>query len=165
MPMHEIINVGGTLAAKSVTQAVLHTKMPIVQPKKMAAASLEMFAGQQMENTVGHQEQMPFTNIEQSLKTHKDVACDLPETFLQDTVRACDSMSNLSKRSRGSSTASSRLRAEADMAALIAQQKRMQDKHELEEQMEQLSLQNDKLRRKMEQLELETSMAANAAKI
>lgn len=131
--MYEITNVGGTIAAKSVTQAILHAKMPIVRPKETAAASLEMLAGQQMENTVGHQEQMPFTNIEQSLKTHKDVACDLPETLRQDTVRACDSMSNLSKRSRGSSTASSRLRAEADMAALIAQQKRMQDKHELEE--------------------------------
>lgn len=114
IPMHEITNVGGTIAAKSVTQAILHAKMPIVRPKETAAASLEMLAGQQMENTVGHQEQMPFTNIEQSLKTHKDVACDLPETLLQDTVRTCDSMSNLSKRSRGSRTASSRLRAEAD---------------------------------------------------
>lgn len=57
------------------------------------------------------------------------------------------------------SVASSALvKAEADLAALMARQKLLKDKHELEEQEEML-------RRKKEQLKLDENIAAHMAKL
>lgn len=88
-------------------------------------------------------------------------------------VKPCDSISNVetnvsskksyqkshtSSRSGRSSTASARIQAEAERAALEARAAALKEKHALEEQTEQL-------RRRKERLELDTEMAASAAKL
>lgn len=66
--------------------------------------------------------------------------------------------SSVSKSSRSSTSSSARLQAEAERAALLARAAALQKKHALEEQA-------DQLRRQKEQLELETELAASAAKL
>lgn len=61
----------------------------------------------------------------------------------QDDILPCDSISNLSSRKQGSksnvsTTSSARLKAEAEIAALLARQSLLKDKHSLEEQEEKL---------------------------
>ena len=97
--------------------------------------------------------------------SHKSTSA---EGDLQETVQPGDSVSNASRRTKGtkvSSATSLRLKVEAEMAALTVQKRMIQDRHDLEEQMEQLRRQNEQLRKKKEQLELDTSMAANVAKM
>ncbi|KAI9521271.1 hypothetical protein NQZ68_007585 [Dissostichus eleginoides] len=53
------------------------------------------------------------------------------------------------------STTSSCIKAEADMAALIARQKLLKDKHASDEQEEELRKKKEQLRKKREQLEME----------
>lgn len=84
----------------------------------------------------------------------------------QDDVHPIDSISNVpsrqsahsSKHSSISSTSSARIKAEADLAALMARQKHMQEKHALEEEEEQL-------RKRKERLKLDEDIAAQMAKI
>lgn len=77
-----------------------------------------------------------------------------------DEIKPSDSVSNAPSKTAGSSkgnestvssTVSVRIKAEADMAAHIARQKWLKDKHALEEQEEQL-------RKRKEQLDLEMEM-------
>ncbi|XP_027132597.1 uncharacterized protein LOC113745279, partial [Larimichthys crocea] len=83
-----------------------------------------------------------------------------------DDIRPDDSISNVgskrsskgSRASGGSSTASARIKAEADKAALIARATALKERHALEEQEQQL-------RRKREQLDLEVEIAATNAKL
>lgn len=86
-----------------------------------------------------------------------------------DDVAPSDSVSNVDSRtskkrssaggnSNVSATSSARIKAEADMAALIARQRLFKDKHALEEQEEQL-------RKRKEQLDLDMEIAASVAKV
>ncbi len=86
-----------------------------------------------------------------------------------DDVTPSDSVSNVASgtskkrssaggKSNVSTTSSARIKAEADMAALIARQKLLKDKHALEEQEEQL-------RKRKEQLDLDMEIAASMAKV
>lgn len=84
-----------------------------------------------------------------------------------DDIGPDDSVSNASKpkskhksssSSRASSTSSARIKAQAEKAALMERVAALKKKHELEAQEEQL-------KRKKEQLELETELAATNAKI
>ena len=83
-----------------------------------------------------------------------------------DDISPNDSVSNVgsklsskgSRASGGSSTASARIIAEADKAALIARATALKERHALEEQEQQL-------RRKREQLDLEAEIAATNAKL
>lgn len=86
-----------------------------------------------------------------------------------DEIQPMDSVSNISsKRSTGvashgsrssrSSISSTRLKAEAELAALLASQQMLQKKHELEEQEEQL-------RKRREKLDLETKLAESMARV
>ncbi len=61
----------------------------------------------------------------------------------QDDILPCDSISNLSSGKQGSksnvsTTSSARLKAEAEIAALLARQSLLKEKHSLEEQEEKL---------------------------
>lgn len=84
----------------------------------------------------------------------------------QDDVHPTDSISNVpsrqsarsSKHSSISSTSSARIKAEADLAALMARQKHMREKHALEEEEEQI-------RKRKERLKLDEEIAAHMAKI
>lgn len=62
------------------------------------------------------------------------------------------------KRSSVSSTSSARIKAEADLAALMARQKLLQDKHALEEEEQQI-------RKRKERLKLDEEIAAHLAKM
>ena len=86
-----------------------------------------------------------------------------------DDVKPSDSISNVASRSSKkrssagsrssvSSTSSARIKAEADVAALMARQKLLKDKHALEEQEEQI-------RKRKEQLGLQMEIAASIAKV
>ena len=85
---------------------------------------------------------------------------------MMDQITPQDSASNCGRRSRGSSgsgsrvssTASARILAEAEVAALKVQQQTLKNKHALEEQEEQL-------RKKKEQIEMEGTLAAAVAKM
>ena len=84
---------------------------------------------------------------------------------MQDDIKPSDSVSNVGSKnsvtggkSAVSTASSARLKAEADLAALMARQKLLKDKHELEEQEE-------RLRRKKEQLKLDEDIAAHMAKL
>ncbi|XP_034530056.1 uncharacterized protein LOC117805434 [Notolabrus celidotus] len=87
---------------------------------------------------------------------------------VEDDIRPSDSISNVASResnkrssvgrSSVSSTSSACIKAEADMAALMARQRLLKDKHVLEEQEEQL-------RKRKEKLDLEMEIAASAAKL
>ncbi|XP_014850999.1 PREDICTED: uncharacterized protein LOC106922808 [Poecilia mexicana] len=79
---------------------------------------------------------------------------------IQDDVLPSDSVSNQGSKlsSKVSSTSSARLRAEAEMAALLTRQTMLKEKHAIEEQEEQL-------RKRREQLQLEAEIAATAAKV
>lgn len=88
-------------------------------------------------------------------------------SHIQDEIQPGDSMSNVGSRrskhssrsgSRVSSKSSAHIKAEAEMVALVVRQKILKDKHVLEEQEEQL-------RKKKEQLELEANSAATMAKV
>lgn len=64
---------------------------------------------------------------------------------MQDNIKPSDSVSNVGSKncaaggkSAVSAALSARLKAEADLAALMAGQKLLKDKHELEEQVERL---------------------------
>ena len=78
----------------------------------------------------------------------------------QDDVLPSDSISNQGSRSSSkvSTTSSVCLRAEAEVAALLTRQRMLKEKHAIEEQEEQL-------RRKKEQFQLEADIAANIAKV
>jgi len=89
------------------------------------------------------------------------------ESVNTDDIGPDDSVSNVSKpksshksssSSRASSTSSARIKAQAEKAALMERVSALQKKHDLEAQEEQL-------KRKKEQLELETELAATNAKI
>ncbi len=84
-----------------------------------------------------------------------------------DDVTPSDSVSNVASgtskkkssaggKSNVSTTSSARIKAEADMAALIARQKLLKDKHALEKQEEQL-------RKRKKQLDLDMEIAATMA--
>ena len=75
-----------------------------------------------------------------------------------------DRESIVSRRSV-SSTESVRIRAEAERAALLAKVATLQEKHALGDQQEQLDCQREKLRKRMETLDLQTELAATTAKI
>ncbi len=94
---------------------------------------------------------------------------------LQDEVKPSDSISNVEsrrcaksatsgkssgsgKRSSVSGTSSARIKAEADLAALMARQKLLQDKHALEEEEQQI-------RKRKEKLMLDEEIAASLAKV
>lgn len=88
---------------------------------------------------------------------------------LQDDVRPDDSISNVQsrrstqgsgsgKRSSVSGTSFARIKAEADLAALMSRQKLLQDKHALEEEQQQL-------RKQKERLLLVEGIAAHVAKV
>lgn len=74
-------------------------------------------------------------------------------------VLPSDSISNQGSKlsSKVSSSSSARLRAEAEMAALLTRQNMLKEKHAIDEQEEQL-------RKRKEQLQLEAEIAATAAK-
>lgn len=72
--------------------------------------------------------------------------------------RATKARSSTGSKSSVSSTSSARIKAEADMAALIARQRLLKNKHALEEQEEQL-------RKKREQLDLEMEIVETMAKV
>lgn len=89
------------------------------------------------------------------------------ESAVDDDIRPCDSVSNVSVRSKRcstgvsksmSTTSSARIRAEAETAALMARQRLLSQKHVLEEQQE-------LLRRKKEELDLNMELAASMAKV
>ena len=96
---------------------------------------------------------------------------------VQDDIQPDDSISNYSSQNHGSksirskvsSTASARVRAEAEMAALIARKRLLEQKHALEEEEAKirhaLQEQEARVRKQKEQLQLETDMAASAAKL
>lgn len=86
-----------------------------------------------------------------------------------DDVKPSDSVSNVAShrtkkrssvgsKSSASTASSARIKAEADMAALIVRQRLLKEKHVLEEQEEQL-------RKRKEHLDLETEIAASMAKV
>lgn len=88
---------------------------------------------------------------------------------VQELIQPSDSVSNVASSrkskhsaskasSKASSTSSARIKAEADVAALVVRQKMLKDKHALEEQEE-------LIRKKKEQLELEADIAATMAKV
>lgn len=79
---------------------------------------------------------------------------------IQDDVLPTDSVSNQGSKSSSkvSSASSARLRAEAEMAALLTRQNMLKEKHAIEEQEEQL-------RKRKEQFQLEAEIAATAAKV
>lgn len=91
----------------------------------------------------------------------------IAESVNTDDIGPDDSVSNVSKpksnhksssSSRASSTSSARIKAQAEKAALMERVAALQKRHDLEAQEEQL-------KRKKEQLELETELAATTAKI
>ena len=96
---------------------------------------------------------------------------------VQDDIQPDDSISNYSSQNHGSksirskvsSTASARVRAEAEMAALMARKRLLEQKHALEEEEAKirhaLQEQEARVRKQKEQLQLETDMAASAAKL
>jgi len=89
--------------------------------------------------------------------TMETSAIQLVDVKPSDSVSNISNRSNTSKRSNTSSTHSARIKAEAEMAALMAHQKLLQDKHALEEEEE-------LLRKRKEKLALEMDIAASAAK-
>ena len=88
----------------------------------------------------------------------------------QDEIKPGDSISNISNKRHGSksrtsstrisssSTSSARVKAEADMAALLARQGLLKEKHDLEQQEEEI-------RKRKERFELEVEIAASKAKV
>lgn len=110
--------------------------------------------------------QEEFPNLQVLVHASSIVSTD----NLQDEIKPSDSVSNVGsrtskinsssveKRSVASSTSSVRLKAEAELAALMAQQKLLKDKHELEDQEEQL-------RKRKERLNLEGEIAIQMAKL
>ncbi len=96
-------------------------------------------------------------------------ASSIVSDHLQDAIKPNDSVSNvgsrssknqssIERRSGVSSTSSVRLKAEAELAALKARQKLLKDKHELEDQEEQL-------RKRKEQLNLQGEIEVQMAKL
>ena len=92
--------------------------------------------------------------------------------LIDDGIRPNDSVSNVgSRHSKGSaksdrsSTASAKLIAEADRAALVARAAALKEQHALEEEEQLLKEQQQRLRRKREQLAVEAELAANNAKM
>ena len=119
---------------------------------KSIAVEEELPTGQKEEIPVGQKEMGQSNAQQRPSKSHKDqsAACDLQET-IQPGDSVSNIVSNTSKKSKGSkvsSTTSSRLSAQAEMAALVVRQKMIQDRHALEDQMEQLRMQNEQLRKK-----------------
>lgn len=105
----------------------------------------------------------------------QDTSPVTPSQVLQDDVNPSDSISNVQskqsaksvasgkssgsgKRSNISGTSSARIKAEADLAALMVRQKLLQDKHALEEEEQQL-------RKRKERLKLDEEIAAHLAKV
>lgn len=94
----------------------------------------------------------------------------ITDDIQDDDVKPSDSVSNVESRRSGthnsatgrkssvSTTSSARIKAEADLAALMARQKLLKDKHALEEQEEHL-------RKRKEKLNLEEEIAAHMAKV
>ena len=82
----------------------------------------------------------------------------IPSPELNTKVREDDNVSVASSKSSHHSTASVRVLAEAERAALRAKAAKLQEKHALEEAQEQL-------RKRKETLEIDTQIAANTAKI
>lgn len=108
----------------------------------------------------------PFSG---SVVPNDEEACtsEIVENAVDDDIKPSDSASNVSMRSKRcstvvsksrSTTSSARIRAEAETAALMARQRLMSQKHALEEQQE-------LLRRKKEELDLDMELAASMAKV
>ncbi len=79
----------------------------------------------------------------------------------EDNINPDDSVSNTGKRSKASkisTTSSAQIKAEAERAALVARMTALKEQHALEEQEQQI-------RRRKEQLKLETELAASTAKL
>lgn len=110
-------------------------------------------------------EEVPVELKEQIPSSQLDVEATVD---IQDDIQPKDSVSNVGSKksklssavssSRVSSASSARVKAEAEVAALVVRQRHLKDKHTLEEQ-------EDQLRRKKEQLEIEADIAATVAKI
>lgn len=88
-----------------------------------------------------------------------------------DEIGPDDSISNISTKgkshfsvaSKVSSTESARVRAKAEQAALIQRKTALEEKYALEAEEEHLRLQQVKLRRRKEELEINTELAAASA--
>ena len=102
-------------------------------------------------------ESAPQSDSEDGIEPH-----DFQEDVVQDEIKPWDSISQQRSKNQSkshvSTTSSARLRAEADVAALLARQKMLKERHALEEQEEQL-------RKCKEQLQLEEDIAASMAKV
>lgn len=97
-----------------------------------------------------------------------DSISNVEEKSGKKSSRKSDTSSKTSKSS-GSSTSSARIQAEAERAALMARVAALEEKHALEEEAElvkrRLEEEAELLRRRQEKLELQTEMAASAAKL
>lgn len=82
----------------------------------------------------------------------------VPEDSVSNASKVTTVFSNCSSSSRISSTLSACIQAEAEKAALVARATALKTKHAIETQQEEL-------RKKMEQLELDSEIAASTAKI
>lgn len=113
-------------------------------------------------------------DAEPHLQTQEALAVEpmgsvLPNGGLLDDVNPSDSISNVpsnrsakssvnEKKSVVSTTSSARIKAEADLAALMARQQLLQEKHALDEQEE-------LIRKRKEKLNMEEEIAAHMAKL
>lgn len=98
-------------------------------------------------------EGVAINNEEVNLEPHESISNVQANAA---STKSAGRKSNTSKNSKSSSSV--RLQAEAERAALMARAAALQENHALEEQVEQL-------RRKQEQLKIETELAASAAKL
>ena len=134
----------------------------------------------QTQNTVtsrptSHQSHPPHVEMSNAVNNGNDFCvAEHPEEeggVLVDDVSPDDSVSNVTVdetknrsiagskcRSTASSTSSARIIEQADMAALLARQEKLKERHALDEQATQLS-------RRREQLDLEIEIAASAARL
>ncbi|XP_039548042.1 uncharacterized protein LOC120493481 [Pimephales promelas] len=115
-----------------------------------------------------HKLDEPHSDNESDVSDHSEQ--NVQASVIQDEIKPSDSVSNIGskcskskqssagRRSGISTTSSACIKAEADMAALIARQRLLKDRHALEEQ-------EDQLRKKREEFELEVEIAASVAKV
>lgn len=130
-------------------------KITNVPPNKPLSETHMSGRSQQQEASAVEKEAQWDVGNGKELQFHQN-----PHNDDHDEITPFDSISNKGSvkhgtRSNVSSTASARLRAEAEMAALLARQRLFKEKHALEEQ----------IRKRKEQLQLEAEIAASMAKV
>lgn len=145
----------GWLSGREASRTIAHVvtnDAPIFVSQKESMHKLDEHHNDNESNVSNHSGQ----NVQASV-THDEIN---PSDSVSNTgSKASDSRrSSAGTRSSASTTSSSRIKAEADMAALIARQRLLKDKHALEEQEEQL-------RKKREEFGLEEEIAASLAKV